>query len=144
MRTLRRIFAALVLASPAVAQDAGGSPFQFGVASGALRYPGGREEQAIGGILRWYAAPWLSLATTPTAIRAQEPAISPATLATTRSGLTDLPVEATLSHGFGGPLSLGVSGTFAVTLPVGDTATGLGSGKMGSSMSGGLGFAPAE
>jgi hypothetical protein len=143
MRSLGIILGALVLASPAIAQD-GGSPFQFGVAGGALRYPGGREEQAIGGVLRWYATPWLSLGTTPTAIRAQEPAISPATLTTSRSGLTDLPVEATVSHGFGGPVSFGVSGTFAITLPVGDTASGLGSGVVGSSISGGLGFAPAE
>ena len=129
------------MAATASAQEL---PVQFGVAAGALHYQGGRQEQALGAVLRWYMQPWLSLGTTPTMVRAQEPAISPATGTTSRSGLTDIPVEATLSHGFGGPLSVSLSGTFAVTLPVGDTAKGLGAGAMGSSVSAGLGFAPAE
>jgi hypothetical protein len=142
MRTPSIFACLLALASSASAQDA--SNIQYGVAGGALRYPGGRQEQSVGAVVRWYALPWLSFATTPTAIRSQEPAVSPATATSARSGLTDIPVEASVSHGFGGPLGFSVSGTFAVTLPVGDTASGLGAGELGSSVSGGIGLTPIE
>jgi hypothetical protein len=139
---IRRLSVALVaLATSAHAQ--GLSSLQFGVAAGALEYPGGRQEQAAGAVLRWYATPWLSIATQPTAIRAHEPASS-ASLATSRSGITDVPVEATLSHGFGGPLGFSAATTLAITLPMGDTATGLGSGEIGSSVSAGVGITPGD
>ena len=88
--------------------------------------------------------PWLSLSATPTSVRASEPAVSLTGPASTRSGLTDLPLEATVSHGFGGALSPSVAASFGVTLPIGDTASGLGSGELGTSVSGGIGFSPAE
>lgn len=117
---------------------------QFGVAGGALQYSGGRTEQALGGVLRWIAQPWLSLSVTPTSVRATEPAVTSSTVGITRSGLTDLPMEATVSHGFGGALSASLAASIGATLPVGDTASGLGSGNVGYSVSGGMGFSPAE
>lgn len=124
--------------------DAPGRTFLFGLAGGALSYDGGREEQALGAVLRWVPVRWLSLSATPTSARARETAVG--TLpATTRSGLTDIPVEATLSHGFGGVVwSPSVAASLGVTLPVGDTASGLGAGEVGYAASGGLGFSPAE
>ncbi len=122
----------------------GGSPFQFGLAGGALSYDGGRSEQALGAVLRWLPVRWFSLSTTPTSVRAQQVATSSLS-ATSRSGLTDVPVEATLSRGFAGvPWSPSVAGSLGVTLPVGDTASGLGAGEAGYSASGSLGFSPAE
>ena len=117
---------------------------QFGLAGGALQYVGGRKEQAAGAVVRWLPTPWLSLSATPTTIRASEPAITSSGSPTVRSGLTDLPVEATVSHGFAGPFSPSVGAALGITLPVGDTASGLGSGEMGYSVSGSLGLTPAE
>jgi hypothetical protein len=133
--------ALLSIAGPsASAQDT----FLFGIAGGALSYEGGRSEQALGAVVRWVPTPWLSLSTTPTSVRAKE--IATTTLpAATRSGLTDIPVEATLAYGFGGVAwSPSVAASLGATLPVGDTASGLGSGEVGYSASGGIGFSPAE
>src|SRR5215207_2338473 len=63
-------------ASPAARQEeepARPFPFQFGVAGGALSYEGGRQEQALGAVLRWVATPWISLSATPTAVHVREP-----------------------------------------------------------------------
>ena len=124
--------------------DTGGHPFLFGLAGGALSYDAGRDERALGAIVRWVPSNWFSLSATPTSVRAREAATG--TLpATSRSGLTDLPVEATLSRGFAGVAwSPSVAGSLGVTLPVGDTASGLGSGEVGYSASGGVGFSPVE
>jgi len=124
--------------------DNGGRRFLYGVAGGALNYDAGRSERALGAVMRWVPAQWLSLSATPTSVRANEAATS--TLPSrTRSGLTDIPLDATLSHGFPGVLwSPTVAASLGITLPVGDTASGLGSGEIGYSASGGVGFAPAE
>ena len=124
--------------------ESGGRQFLFGVAGGALNYDAGRSEQALGAVLRWVPVQWFSLSATPTSVRANEAAT--ATLASrTRSGLTDIPLEATLSHGFAGvSLNPSVAASFGVTLPVGDTANGLGSGEVGYSASGSIGFIPVE
>jgi hypothetical protein len=124
--------------------DANGRAFLFGLAGGALNYGEGRDEQAIGAVLRWVAADWFSLSVTPTSVRAHEAAVATFP-ATTHSGLTDVPVEATFSHGFDGVAwSPSVAGSLSVTLPVGDSASGLGSGELGYATSGGIGFSPAE
>lgn len=124
--------------------DALGRTFLFGLAGGALSYDGGRDEQALGAVLRWVPVRWFSLSATPTSVRARETAVG--TLpATTRSGLTDIPVEATFSHRFRGVAwSPSVAASLGVTLPVGDTASGLGAGEVGYAASGGFGFSPAE
>jgi hypothetical protein len=115
---------------------------QYGVATGALAYQGGRSEQAIGGVVRWAPLRWFSIGATPTAVRVHEPAPSTLVPAMSRSGLVDLPIEATLSHAFQTSFSPTLSGGFGVTLPVGDTAGGFGSGRVGYAASAGLGFAP--
>jgi hypothetical protein len=117
---------------------------QYGVATGALAYQGGRSEQALGGVFRWAPLRWFSIGATPTAVRVHEPALSPLVPAMSRSGLVDLPIEATLSHAFQASFSPTLSGGLGVTLPVGDTAGGFGSGKVGYALSAGLGFAPTS
>src|SRR4051794_34692645 len=99
----------LVFASPAAAQTAAKqqhadsapahesdapheSPLLFGVAGGAISYGGGRQEQALGVVVRWVATPWLSLAATPTMARVREPAAVAGALQTS-SGLVDLPLD---------------------------------------------------
>ena len=61
-----------------------------------------------------------------------------------RSGIVDLPLDATLQHGFKGPWSPSVAFALGVSLPLGDSATGFGAGRVGYSASGGLGFSPAS
>jgi hypothetical protein len=162
MIAVRRVLSMIVLiASPAAAQTAtsdhpaaaadtvhqeeasGATPITVGVAGGALSYQGGREEQALGAVLRWSPAPWFSLDATPTMVRVHEPSAITGVLQTS-SGLVDLPLDATISHGFKAPWSPGVALALGVSLPMGDTAKGFGQGAVGYSMSAGVGFSPAE
>src|SRR5215213_2584920 len=119
-------------------------PLQFGVAGGALSYEGGRQEQALGAVLRWVATPWLSLSATPTTVHVKEPSALTAGTFVGRTGIVDLPLDATVEHGFKAPWSPGVAFALGVSLPLGDTATGFGAGKVGYSASAGFGFSPAE
>ena len=116
---------------------------QYGIAGGSLQYGGGRSEQAFGGVLRWVPTSWLSLSATPTRVRVQEPA-SGTLAASSRSGWVDLPVEASLSHTFATAMHPTVSAGLGVTLPIGDTLSGLGSGTMGYATSVGFGLSPSE
>ena len=133
-------------AAPAVRQDEAAKPFplQVGVAAGALSYEGGREEQALGAVARWIATPWLSLSATPTMVHVKEPSTLSVGSFDGRSGIVDLPLEATLQHAFKGPGSPGVAFALGVSLPLGDSATGFGAGRVGYSASGGLGFSPSS
>ena len=116
---------------------------QYGLAGGSLQYGGGRTEQAFGGVLRWVPAGWLSISATPTRVRVHEPA-SGTLAATSQSGLVDLPIEASLSHSFTSAMHPTLSAGLGVTLPIGDTASGLGSGTMGYSASVGFGLSPSD
>ena len=73
------------------------------MAAGALSYEGGREEQALGAVARWVATPWLSFSATPTMVHVKEPSALAVGAFDGRSGIVDLPLEATLQHGFKGP-----------------------------------------
>ena len=114
---------------------------QYGFASGALGYKTGLSEQTFGVIARWVPARWLSLSATPTMARISAPATS-TTRAYSQSGLEDLPFEAAVSHGFGGTYEPTLSGSLGLSLPLGDSASGFGSGRVNSSASIGLGLAP--
>jgi hypothetical protein len=119
-------------------------PLQVGVAGGALSYEGGRQEQALGAVLRWVTTPWLSFSATPTAVHVKEPSALTVGAYQGHSGIVDLPLDATLEHGFKAPWSPGVAFALGVSLPLGDTATGFGAGKVGYSASAGFGFSPAS
>ena len=119
-------------------------PLQVGVAAGALSYEGGREERALGAVARWVATPWLSLSATPTMVHVKEPSALAGGAFEGRSGIVDLPLEATLQHAFKGAWSPGVAFALGVSLPLGDSATGFGAGRVGYSASGGLGFSPSS
>lgn len=154
--------ALLVVASPLAAQSAkqepvpaastdregeeGAKPFplQVGVAAGALSYEGGREERALGAVARWVVIPWLSLSATPTMVHVKEPSTLTVGAYEGRSGIVDLPLEATAQHAFKGSWSPSVALALGVSLPLGDSATGFGAGRVGYSASGGLGFSPSS
>lgn len=115
---------------------------QFGVTTGALAYRDGRSEQALGAVIRWAPVRWFSLSTTPTAVHSSTPPIT-GTTALTRDGLVDLPVAATLSHHFDARLAPTFTGGLGFTLPVGDSATGFGSGRVGTELEIGAGITPS-
>lgn len=116
---------------------------QYGVATGALHYGGGRSERALGVLIRWAPVRWFSLAGTPTVAQVVEATNS--TTTASRSGLTDLPLEARVSHAFASTrYKPTLSAALGATLPVGDSAAGFGAGRFGYSASVGLGFAPSE
>ena len=152
----RYLLALLAAASPALAQTstradtatgeeaAHRTPLEFGVAGGALSYEGGRQEQALGAVLRWVTTPWLSFSATPTAVHVREPSTTVVGSVQGKTGAVDLPVDATVEHEFKAPWSPGLALSFGVSLPLGDTASGFGAGKTGYSASGGFGFSPAE
>lgn len=128
------------------ASDDEGVPLglQFGMATGALHYAEGRSEQSLGAVVRWAPVASFNLSTTPTAIRASIPAVAPSSRAVTQSGLVDLPVEATVAHAFHTRFAPTVSVGFGVTLPVGDSVSGFGTGRVGYSTSASFGFAPTD
>ena len=133
-------------AIPTARQEEEAKPFplQVGVAAGALSYEGGREERALGAVARWLATPWLALSATPTMVHVKEPSTLTVGAFEGRSGIVDLPLEATLQHAFKGSLSPSVAFALGVSLPLGDSATGFGAGRVGYSASGGLGFSPSS
>jgi len=152
----RYLVALMVIATPALAQTSNKTdsaavedsphspPLEFGVAGGALSYQGGRQEQAVGAVLRWVTAPWLSFSATPTAVHVREPSATLPGSFDGTSGIVDLPLDATVSHEFKAPWNPGVALALGVSLPLGDTTSGFGAGRAGYSASVGLGFAPAE
>ena len=143
--TKRRAAPAVAVADTSDDADDPEEPrLQYGIAAGALQYGAGRSEQALGAVFRWLPVRYLSLSITPTSVRAREAGLTVTSADFVRSGLTDIPVEATLSRSFAGALSPSVSASMGMSLPVGDTASGLGSGEMGYSISGSAGFVPAE
>ena len=112
-----------------------------GLSYGGVNYEGGRTERATSASLRWRALPWLSVGITPTFARSSEPNAVITRPATTKSGVTDIPLEVNADRTFDMPLSPSVSLGLSVTLPVGDTASGFGSGGVGSSVNLGGGLA---
>jgi hypothetical protein len=110
---------------------------RYGIASGALQYGSGLSEQTLGVIARWVPVRWFSLAATPAVARMSD---TPTTGTYSRSGLEDLPIEATIAHGFRGRYKPTLSGGFEMNLPVGDSAAGFGSGAIGYSASAALGL----
>ena len=112
-----------------------------GLSYGGVNYEGGRTERATSASIRWRALPWLSVGINPTFARSSEPNAIVTRPATTRSGVTDIPLEVNADRTFDMPLSPSVSLGMSVTLPVGDTASGFGSGGVGSSVNVGGGLA---
>ena len=112
-----------------------------GLSVGGVNYEGGRSERATSASLRWRALPWLSVGMNPTFARSSEPSAVITRPSTKKSGVTDIPVEVNADHTFDAPLSPSVSLGMSITLPVGDTASGFGSGSVGSSVSLGGGLA---
>ena len=138
-------FLSLVPRAPLAAQQADSSAVAAkvtsGVTAGGLTFPDGRTQQGASAIVRWHPRSGLSLALTPSFTRV----VQPTSLGGgSRSGLSDLPVELAYDHELHMPMSLTLGGSLVATIPVGDTTSGLGSGRAGSTFSLGLGLEPVD
>ena len=117
------------------------TPLTAGASTGAMRFGDERLESGVTGVVRYHLRPDLSIAVTPTFARMAYPA----TLGGgSTSGFTDVPVEVGYDHALPFAGSPTVGAAFGVSLPVGDTATGFGSGVVGTSVSVGLGASPSD
>ncbi len=114
--------------------------FSTGVSAGSQSYVGGRSERALAAMLQWRAMPWLTLSVAPSYVSASEPGT---TSRLSASGLTDIPISIEAGHSFSGSLSPSIGIGYGITLPVGDTLNGFGSGQVGSSLNIGAGIMPA-
>lgn len=110
----------------------------YGATAGALGLSDGRTQTGVTAVLRWHPGAGFALGMTP----AFAQSIYPSSLGGgSTSGLTDLPLELSYDHSFHST-TLGVG--FGVSLPVGDTATGFGSGSVGYSVNVGASFQPTD
>ncbi len=119
-------------APPAAAQRA-----QFGVIGGAISLPSGLDQTGVAAVLQLQPVSWLTLGAHPAWVHVSG---SDAAGSFSSSGLTDLPLEASIWRDLPGPLSPGLGLSLGVTLPTGDTAQGLGTGEtsVGASLGGSL------
>ena len=112
-----------------------------GVTAGALSFPDGRTQQGASAVVRWHPVAGISLGVTPSFTRV----VQSASLGSgSKSGLSDVPVELTLDHTLHAVMSPTFGASLVATLPAGDTTSGLGSGKLGSAASLGVGLSPTE
>lgn len=114
--------------------------FSYGTAVGGMSFADGHAAEALKEILQFQAAPWLVLSTEPSLVRATD-----TTGTSAQSGFADLPVAVGVSHAFENAAwhpSLGLSGI--VSLPTGDSATGLGTGKTELAADAAVGVAPRD
>jgi hypothetical protein len=115
---------AALLAGVTPEADAQTDRASYGITAAAFGWHDGHEEQALGAVVQFAPAPWLTLGAVPTLLRVAGPADDPA-----RVGLADLPVFIGVVHGFAAPWrpTFGIAGV--ASLPTGDASQGLGRGQ---------------
>ena len=85
--------------------------FSTGVTAGAIRFSGGRSEQGVAAIFQYQPQTWLTFSVTPGFAQTRLGD-------TSSSGLTDIPLSAGVSHGWGdAPWSPSLSGSLTATNP---------------------------
>lgn len=112
-----------------------------GFSTGTLRYQGGRMESAAALLVKLTLGEQVSIGITPTFAHVTYPAATRSSAGNV-SGLTDIPVGIGFQHSFGGRFEPSLALSLGGSIPVGDTAKGLGSGSVGSSFDVSGGFAP--
>ena len=140
MRLLPALTLALIV-PVAAARAQGDDLVTAGATAGSQRFADGHVEAGAGAVVRLHLPLEMSIAATPAWARVTNPASLGGGSA---SGLVDLPVEVTIDRQLPGKMSPTIGGGLSVTLPVGDTATGFGSGAVGYGVSLGLGLAPTS
>lgn len=141
MRLLAALSLSLSLVAPVAAARAQDDALvTAGATGGSQRFADGHVEQGMGAVVRLHLPLAMSIAATPAWARVTNPASLGGGSA---SGVVDLPVEWTIDRQLPGKMAPTVGGGLSVTLPVGDTATGFGSGAVGYGVSLGFGLAPS-
>ena len=112
-----------------------------GVTAGGLSFPDGRNQQGASAVVRWHPLAGVGLGITPSFTRVVFPT---ALGGGSASGLSDVPVELTLDHEIDVPMSPTIGASLGATIPLGDSASGFGSGHVGSSIALGVGLSPVD
>ncbi len=130
---------ACLLARGASAQSA----FAYGIIGGAASLRDSGSMQAMSVLLEYKPMPWLTLSANPSFDRVT---VQPSTGgSTSSSGLTDLPVGVAASHELpDAPLSPTVGAGIELSLPLGNSSNGLGSGQTSVAGDLGLGVSPTD
>ena len=115
-----------------------------GLTVGSLRYAGGRTEDAASAVIVVRPARGFSATIEPTFARASEPSGTGGGATISTTGLTDVPMALAWEHPFGGLLAGSIELSLGATLPLGDTATGFGTGTLGTSWGVGGDISPSE
>lgn len=122
-------------------QDDKPARFTYGATAGASHLYDDRQQQSFGLVGRFHVTPNFSISATPAFAVMHFPASAGGG---SLSGMTDMPIDVSFDHAVPGPRPLSFGAAFGVSLPVGDTATGFGSGKAGYSISAGVGGSPTD
>ncbi len=136
---------AVLVAQKAVdttSKDADASPaLTYGATAGTLSLSDGRTQSGASAVLRWHMPKGFALGVSPSyaSLSASSSLGTPSA-----SGLTDVPVELTFDHTFPGVMPATLGAGFTMSLPVGDTASGLGSGSVGYSIGAGVSVSPTD
>jgi hypothetical protein len=117
------------------------SPLTAGVTIGTVKLTDARSEQALTGVVRYEATPWLGLSVMPAAVHVSD-VISGRSVSS--SGLGDLPLSADAFHAFATPGSPVVAAALTVVLPEGNATCGLGSGETSVGLDLGVGVSPSR
>lgn len=113
----------------------------YGTTYGASHLWDDRQQQAFGAVGRYHVIPSVSISATPAFAVMSFPASAGGG---SLSGLTDMPVDISFDHDVPNAHGVSVGAALGISLPVGDTATGFGSGSVGYSLSAGVGASPIE
>src|SRR3989442_2302671 len=101
------------------------APLTAGATVGSAKLSDSRTEQALSGIVRYQATPWLGLSVMPAEVHVSD-VISGRTVSS--SGLGDVPLTADAFHSFATPGSPVLAAALTVVVPAGKDGRGLGSG----------------
>lgn len=101
----------------------------FGLSTGAFGWSDGQRQEALGAVVQLRPLSWLVVGANPSVVRAAGTGGQPA-----RTGLADLPLFAGASARLGSlPWSPSLGVAAVAVLPVGDSASGFGSGETSTS-----------
>ena len=112
-----------------------------GATVGSAKLSDSRSEQALTGVVRYQATPWLGLSVMPAEVHVAD-VISGRTVSS--SGLGDVPLTADAFHAFATPGSPVVAAALTVVLPAGNASCGLGSGNTSVGLDLGAGVSPSQ
>src|SRR2546425_5859180 len=115
------------------------APLTAGATVGSAKLSDSRTEQALSGIVRYQATPWLGLSVMPAEVHVSD-VISGRTVSS--SGLGDVPLTADAFHAFATPGSPVVAACPTVVRPGGNAGCGVRSGGTAGGLGGGARVSP--